>query len=102
MHLIFKLKIIHVKIFRGVKFSQFHLIRKILMVLTAKLFQSTSSAHFLTKGGSLSIVCSPVPFSFLRWLGTSDTSLRKVQVASSLDFCSGKYVFMRLLPGNAV
>jgi len=37
MHLIFKLKIIHVKIFRGVKFSQFHLIRKILMVLTAKL-----------------------------------------------------------------
>ena len=57
---------------------------------------ATSSAHFLTNDGSLSIIRSPVPFSYLRQLGTSDMSLKKVQVASSLDICLGKYVIIRL------
>ena len=35
--------------------------------------------------GSFSIVCSPAPSSFVLWLGTSDISLKKVQVASILD-----------------
>ena len=66
------------------------------IVMSEHKLTATSSAHFLTNDGSLSIIRSPVPFSYLRQLGTSDMSLKKVQVASSLDICLGKYVIIRL------
>ena len=52
--------------------------------------------------GSVSIVRSPGLSSSLQWLGTSDMGLNKVQVATSLDFFLGKYVFIRLLAGKSV
>ena len=43
---------------------------------------------------------SPAPFSSLRRVGTSDLSVKKVQVATRSEFCWEKYVFIRLLPGS--
>ena len=43
-----------------------------------------------------------MPSSSLQRLSTSDMNLNKVQVASSLDVCLGKYVIIRLLPGKSV
>ena len=57
-------------------------------------------AHFLTNDGSILIIHSPAPSSSLRRVGTSDLSLKKVQVATRLDFCWEKYVFIGLLPGS--
>ena len=47
-----------------------------------------------------SIVHSSAPYSSLRQEGTSDSSLKKVQVATKLDFLWEKYVIIRLLPGS--
>ena len=67
-------------------------------VTSERKLTATSSAHFMTNDGSLSIARSPAPSSYFRQLGTSDMSRKKVQVASSLDICLGKYVIIRLLP----
>ena len=56
-------------------------------VTTYRILTATSSANFLTDDGILSVVCSSAPSSSLQRLGTSDTSLKEVQVASSLDIC---------------
>ena len=47
--------------------------------------------------GSISIICSPAPSSSLRQEGTSDLSLKKIQVATRLDFLWEKCVIIRLL-----
>ena len=47
----------------------------LLLILTATL-----SEHFLTNNGSVSIVRPPAPSSSLRRSGTSNTSVKKVQV----------------------
>ena len=47
-------------------------------------------ANFLTDDGSLSVVRSSSPSSSLQWLGTSDMSLKEVQVASSLGRLLGE------------
>ena len=49
------------------------------------ILTGTSSAHFLSNDRSVSIVRSSGLSSFLRWVGTSDMSLKKVQVATRLD-----------------
>ena len=54
-------------------------------------YRYISSARFLTNYGSVSIICSPAPSSSLRQGGTSDLSLKKVQVATRLDFCERLY-----------
>ena len=62
----------------------------IRITMTAKcILTATLSAHFLTNDGSISIVLlrSPAPSSSLRRLGTSDTSLKKVQVAYRFGVC---------------
>ena len=46
---------------------------------------------FSTNDGSISIVRSPALSSSLRRLGTSDMSLKKVQVANRFGFCLEKY-----------
>ena len=50
------------------------------------ILTTTLSAHFLTNNGSVSIVPSSAPSSSLRWVDTFDLSLKKVQVATRLDF----------------
>ena len=62
----------------------------------------TYRAHFLTNDGVLLIVRTPAPFSALQRVGTSDMRLKTVQVASILDVCWVKYVFIQLLPGKFV
>ena len=42
--------------------------------------------------------CCPTSPSTLQWVGISNMSLKTVQVASILDVCWGKYVFIQLLP----
>ena len=58
---------------------------------TKRILTGRLSAHFLTNNGSVSIIRSPVLSSSLRWLGTSDMSLKKVQVANRFGFCLEKY-----------
>ena len=62
-----------------------------ITVTTKRILTAILSAHFLTNGGSVSIVRSPALSSSLRRLGTSDISLKKVQVANRLGFCLEKY-----------
>ena len=50
------------------------------------LSTATLSTHFLTNNESVSIVHSPALSSSLRRLGTSDMSLKKVQVANRFGF----------------
>ena len=54
---------------------------------TQRILTATLSANFLTNDGSLSVIRSSAPSSSLQRLGTSDMSLKEVQVASSLDVC---------------
>ena len=68
-------------------------------VTSERILTATSSAHFLTNNESLSIVRTPAASSYLQQLGTSDM---KVQVASSLDICLGKYATNGSLPGKSV
>ena len=51
-------------------------------VTTYRILTATSSANFLTDDGSLSVVRSSAPSSSLQRLGTSDMSLKEVQVRS--------------------
>ena len=73
-------------------------IRKTVMMKHTLI--TTLSAHFLTNNGSVSIIPSSAPSSSLRWVDTFDLSLKKVQVATRLDFCWEKYVIIWLLPGS--
>ena len=54
-------------------------------VTSYRILTATSSANFLTDDGSLLVVSSSAPSSSLQRIGTSDMSLKEVQVASSLD-----------------
>ena len=58
-----------------------------ITVTTYRLCTTTSSTHFLTNDRSVSIARSPGFSSSLQRLGTFDKSLKKVQVATSSDFC---------------
>ena len=66
-------------------------------VTTKRILTATLSANFLTDDGSLLVIRSSAPSSSLQRLGTSNMSLKELQVASSLDVCQEKDVFIRLL-----
>ena len=58
-----------------------------ITVTTKRILTAKSSAHFLTNDGTFLIAPSPGLPSSLQWLGTSDMSPKKVQVATSSEFC---------------
>ena len=66
-----------------------------ITVTTECILTATSSAHFLSNDGGVSIARSPGLFSSLQRLGTCCMSLKKVQVVPTSDFCW-------LLPGKSV